>query len=178
LRWIVLAYASMLGCAGVPTKPARIAQTCPAIPSQGANVGRAYIELASVKKGDLPRSLAKLKTQSVQAQQVTGVLAEDQTPVALTWDRCLDSKCELKLARTLLVSAYLPTRASDVIQIEVMIREGIGEHASVYLERVETRNQEPVSFDEHGDRSRMVATPYLLSSDADARRLIACKQPQ
>ncbi len=176
MRWI-LACACMLGCAGVPTTPARIAQTCPNVPGPGGELQRAYIELASVKKSDLPRSLSKLKLEPVDAQQVTGVVAEDQTPVALTWDRCLDRKCELKLNRTLLVTGYLPATRSEPVRIEVMIREGVGEHASVYIERVETRDQQPVSFDEHGERSVMVATPYLISSDRDLEQLIACKKP-
>jgi hypothetical protein len=178
LRWI-LACACMLGCAGVPTKPARIAHSCPNVPASGKRAAfqRAYIELASVKKGDLPRSLATLKRESVQAQQVTGVLAGHEEPVALSWDRCLDRKCELKLSRTLLVTANLPARASDLVRIEVLIREGIGEHASVYTERVETHDQQPVTFDEHGERSVMVATPYLLASEDDVQKLAACKQP-
>jgi hypothetical protein len=168
----------MLGCAGVPTKPARIAHDCPDVPTRHAVFEHAYIELASVKKADLPRSLAKLKQQPVEAQQVTGVLAEHETPVALSWDRCLDRKCELKLSRTLLVAAYLPSRASDPVRIDIMIREGVGEHASVYNERVETRDQQPATFDEHGERSVMIATPYLLANAADAQRLAACKQAQ
>jgi hypothetical protein len=175
LRWIV-ACCLLLGCAGVPTKPARIAHSCPNVPSHGDSFRSAYIELASVKRGDLPRSLAKLKQEPVLAQQVTGVLAEHETPVALTWDRCLDRHCKTKLKRTLLIAAYLPSRPGEAIRIDVMIREGVGEHASVYNERVETRDQTPVSFDEHGDRSRMVATPYLLSGEADVQRLAACKQ--
>jgi hypothetical protein len=178
LRWISACLGiALLACAGVPTKPARIAHTCANVPAQGGSSSRAYIELASVKKRDLPRSLAKLKQEPVDAQQVTGVLAEHETPVALRWDRCLDSKCELKLNRTLLIAAYLPARESEPIRIDIMIREGVGEHASVYNERVETRDQQPVTFDEHGERSVMVATPYLLAGDSDLQRLIDCKKP-
>jgi hypothetical protein len=176
LRWI-LACLFAVGCAGVPTKPARIAHTCANLPGPAGSFARAYIELASVKKRDLPRSLAKLKQEPVLAQEVTGVLAEHETPVALRWDRCLDSKCELKLSRTLLIAAYLPARVSEPIRIDVMIREGIGEHASVYNERVETRDQQPVTFDEHGERSLMVATPYLLAAEGDLQQLIRCKKP-
>lgn len=176
MRWIPACCLLMIGCAGVPTRAARIAHSCPGVPSRADRFHGAYIELASVKRGDLPRSLAKLKQEPVQVQQVTGVLAEHETPVALEWDRCLDSKCETNLKRTLLITASLPTRQGEAIGIDVMIREGVGEHASVYNERVETRDQAPVSFDEHGDRSRMVATPYLLSGDLDVKRLTACKQ--
>lgn len=176
MRWI-LACVCLLGCAGVPTRPARIAQSCAGVPAQQAGVRRAYIELASIKKRDLPRSLQKLKNEPVDAQQVTGVLAEDQTPVALSWDRCLDEHCELKLSRTLLVAAYLPATARETVRIDVMIREGVGEHASVYNESVETRDQQPASFEEHGERSVMVATPYLLADDADLERLKLCKAP-
>ncbi|HEX5658657.1 MAG TPA: hypothetical protein VFX59_15755 [Polyangiales bacterium] len=175
MRWILVCFG-MLGCAGVATKPARIAHSCPNLPARGA-LSRAYIELASVRKRDLPRSLAKLKQQPIDVQQVTGLVAEDQSPVALDWDRCLDSKCELKLSRTLLVTGYLPERVGEPVRIEVMIREGVGEHASVYIERVETRDQQPVAFDEHGDRSLMVATPYLIAGDNDLQQLIACKKP-
>ncbi|HEY6880896.1 MAG TPA: hypothetical protein VI299_22885 [Polyangiales bacterium] len=177
MRWI-LACALLFGCAGIPTKSARIAHSCSALPAQNTGFARAYIELASVKKGDLPRSLAKLKQEPIQVQQeVTGVLVEHETPVALPWDRCLDAKCEYKLARTLLITAYLPKTTQEPVHLEIMIREGVGEHASLFTERVDTYNQQPARLDEHGDRSWLIATPYLLSNDADVQRLIACKQP-
>jgi len=177
LRWFVLACALVTGCASVKTTPSRIAHVCSALPAQrDAQFQRAYLEIASVKKRDLP-ALKKLAQQSVPAIGVTGVVAEHETPVALEWDRCLDNECKLKLHRTLLIAAYLPPSASEAMRIDVLIREGVGEHASVYSERVETRDQHAATIDEHGDHSLLVITPYLLGDDRDVQNLLACKQP-
>jgi hypothetical protein len=178
-RWLAL--LTLAACAHGPApQSARIAQSCPALPARRAmargTFPRAFIELASVKKGELPRSLSKLKQQPVEAQGVTGVVAEHEVPVPVSWDRCLDRKCELKLKRTLLVSAFLPSRASEPVRVEVMIREGTGEHASLYKEELETRDQQAAAVDEHAEGTMLVVTPYLLSSDADAQALIACKR--
>jgi hypothetical protein len=181
MRRLCLAVLMLVGCAhGPAASPARIAHSCPAVPAQRAvargTFPRAFIELASVKKRALPRQLGKLKQEAVEAQGVMGVLAEHEVPVPLSWDRCLDRKCELKLKRTLLVSAFLPSRASEPVRVEVMIREGTGEHASLYKEELETRDQQAATVDEHGEGTVLVITPYLLSSDADAQALIACKR--
>lgn len=171
----------LCACAhGGALNQAQLAQRCPALPAravaEGGNFQRAFLEFASVKKGELPDPLAELSQEPVPAYAVGGALAEHETPLTLDWDRCLDARCELKLRRTLMIAADLPRSAADPIGISVHIREHNGDEVSVYAEHGETRNQRPLALDEHGERTMLVVTPYLISNDADLKTLLACKQ--
>jgi hypothetical protein len=160
------------------SQEAWLAQPCPAIPSRPVRSGfkRAFLELASVHESDLPRRMEQLGREPIRSRAVGGMLSEHEAPLAIDWDRCLDARCELKLSRKLMIAAELPQHVDEPVRISVHIREHNGSDVSVYAEHAETRNQRAVAIDDHGDRTRLVVTPYLLSDDADAQALLMCKK--
>jgi hypothetical protein len=171
----------------VVPRDALVAQPCPGLaldaePLDPKNA-RVFVEVAEVSRQDLPNPLGRwLDENIVQVRSTANLVAFPGVPTSMPWSQCVDAVCA-DVKRTVFVTAQLPERTSDPIELAVRIEERLaeGEPPKTLLDTsVSSPHQEPVVLPKSPAVSdgSLIVTPYLLRKFDDLQRVMECKARQ
>jgi hypothetical protein len=168
-------------------RTALVAQPCPGLelgsdPLDPAKA-RLFVEIAEVNTRELPQPIGRwLDENAVKVRSTVNLVAFPGVPTSMPWGQCVDAVCSsMKLSIT--VTARLPERASDPIELAVSITDSVpeGPEPLVLLDTaLRAVNQEPVVLPPAPRISdgSVIVTAYLLRRSDDLHRLLECKVRQ
>jgi hypothetical protein len=195
--WGLMLAGAAGGCGRNTTPPqtaetertALVAQPCPGLelgsdPLDPAKA-RVFVEIAEVNTRELPQPIGRwLDENAVKVRSTANLVAFPNVPTSMPWGQCVDAVCA-SMKRSITVTARLPERASDPIELALSIADAApqGSEAEplVLLDTaLRAMNQEPVvlpATPRVSDGS-VIVTAYLLRRSDDLHRLLECKARQ
>jgi hypothetical protein len=195
-RFVVLVGSLWAGSLACQREPARspadaprsalIAQSCPEIalgsePIKASNA-RVFVEVVEMDDRNLPHPLGNwLSDHPVTVRSSANTVAFPNVPTSMPWGQCVDTVCGDR-QRSLTLTAQVPERGSDPIQLAVRIEESAAEagagSAKVLLDTtLSAPSQQPVVLPVNPALSdgSVVVTAYLLRQLDDLHRVLECK---
>jgi len=187
-------YITVLGCQREPKSPqdlertALVAQKCPEIDPGSelidAKNARVFVEVVALSGPPPPSPIGNwLDEHAVTVRSSSNLVAFPNVPTSMPWGQCVDAVCR-DTQRTLTVTAQLPQRGTDPIELAVRIEEAAlneGAAAKVLLDTtLQAPSQEPVVLPTGTllSSGTVVVTSYLLRQIDDLHRLLECKVRQ
>jgi hypothetical protein len=164
-----------------------VAQPCPELalgsePIDAANA-RLFVEIVDVGAQPLPTPLGRwLDDNAVTFHSSANLVAFPDVPTSGPWAQCVDAVCA-DAKRSVSVTARLPERASEPIELALHIEDTAAEGGSprtLLDTTLRALSQEPAvvpSGSELGSGS-LVVTAYVLRRFDDLHRLLECKERQ
>jgi hypothetical protein len=172
---------------GETERTALVAQPCPGLElgSDPLDVAKArlFVEIAEVNTRELPQPIGRwLDDNAVKVRSTANLVAFPDVPTSMPWGQCVDAVCS-SAKLTITVTARLPKRASDPIELALSIALAApeGSEPLVLLETaLRAVNQEPVVLPPAPRISdgSVIVTAYLLRRSDDLHRLLECKVRQ
>jgi hypothetical protein len=193
--FVGLAMALGIACGGsatqtqTPERTALVAQPC-----LGLAVGsgpldpmkaRVFVEVAEVSTRELPEPIGRwLDENAVKVRGAVNLVAFPNVETSMPWGSCVDAICS-SAKLTLTVTARLPARASEPIDLALRIAESAPESPNteprVLLNTtLRVTDQTPFVLPPAPDVSdgSVVVTAYLLHRHDDLQRVLECKVQQ
>lgn len=146
---------------------------------------RVFVEVVDVNRNDLPTPIGRwLEQNAVTIRASANLVAFPGVPTSAPWAQCVDAVCA-DTKRSVQVTAQLPERGSEPMQLSLHIEEAPAEGAStppaVLLDTtLRAIHQQPAvvpASAELGGGS-LVITPYVLRRSDDLQRVLTCKERQ
>ena len=171
----------------IAPRDALVAQPCPELalgaePLDPKNA-RVFVEIADVSSRNLPNPLGRwLDEHIVEVRSTANLVAFPGVPTSMPWAQCVDAVCA-DAKRSVSVTARLPERASEPIELALHIEDTAAEGGSprtLLDTTLRALSQEPAvvpSGSELGSGS-LVVTAYVLRRFDDLHRLLECKERQ
>jgi hypothetical protein len=178
-----------------PTTPAPaqrtglVAQPCPELAlgtsALDPSSARVFVEVADVSSRELPQPLGRwLDDNAVKIRSAVNLVAFPGMSTSMPWGQCVDAVCASS-ARSVTLTARLPERASEPIEIELRIDETQPEHGEqapklLFESHVRALHQDPVVLPGASSVSdgSLVLTAYLLQRHDDLQRVMECRARQ
>jgi hypothetical protein len=183
-----------IGCRSAPPQAAEnvertalVAQPCPALaldaePLDPANA-RVFVEIVAVSPRDLPNPIGRwLQDNAVTIRASANLVAFPGVATSSPWAQCVDAVCA-DAKNTVLVTARLPERTTEPIELVVRIEETQQDTPSagpLLDTTLRALHQEPVVLPSPAGlgAGSLVVTAYLLRRFDDLHRVLECKERQ
>lgn len=190
LGWLL---AGSVACHHQPAQSAQdversalVAQTCPEIaptsePIKASNA-RVFVEVVEMDDRGLPHPLGNwLSEHPVTVRSSANTIAFPNVPTSMPWGQCVDAVCGGR-QRSLTLTAQVPARGTDPIELSVRIEESAPNAApgagKVLLDtKLSSPSQQPVVLPVSPELSTgsVVVTAYLLRQLDDLHHVLECK---
>jgi hypothetical protein len=146
---------------------------------------RVFVEVAEVSTRELPEPIGHwLDENAVKVRGAANLVAFPNVATSMPWGPCVDAVCS-STRLTLTLTAQLPERASDPIELALRIAESApanpeAEPRVLLDSTLRVVDQTPFVLPPAPDVSAgsVIVTPYLLQRHDDLQRVMECKVHQ
>jgi hypothetical protein len=185
---------AVLACRGgtpaqAPERTAFVARACPALELGSEPLklkdARLFVEVVDVQARNLPQPLAGwLQQNAVTVRSSANLVAFPNMATTMPWGQCVDTVCSTaQLSITL--TARLPERVSDPIQVALRIDEAAAEGSATAPRTLldttlQLLHQQPVVLPPAAEVSdgSLIVTGYLLRRLEDLHAVMSCQAEQ